>query len=791
MKNQEWCYVADTKPGGKNWEYCQPIMDYDKVREDNQKMLQEISRKANEADLNIKQNIVPAKNALDELNNLKNDQAKLDTDIASQKKTIDNINLNLQSLQSSRAIWEKQNELITKLNFEIEKKKKKKGNQRDPFICEGMLLYEDETLGDGLIGYYYDNENWLGSYQEHKDKNIDFDFTGSAPHDLNPNNFSIHWEGFLYAPTDGNYIFVIEADDGAILNVNDMDVVIHRQNIRIEISNKTQHPYKTYSAPVKLFGGTKVKISLKYYHSVHNDINEDGLCFIKLYWYNEEIKEKIIAGRYLYSSNSFPPLKVFDFNYNDSTLKKLYENDTAFKNSDNYLLQDIPPEFVGSSMLKMITRFQKDVLLFSVNTPTIVYVAYLSHYPKFLPEEFENTGLVMSLLQIDKGLVKTAKRLTAKKSGKLLIYKKKFAKGEVRIKLHKVGINQKGIPMIMFFGFDSKANAPIECGGKPIEVSNSTSKFFQSCKASTEKEGWNCEAGFSGKNRDEEGGMWASNNEGIGAWVSIKFNGLFEILKFVYKDRKNPAERNSHLILTFSNGETQDIFLKNTDEETTFNVDHIKATGVKIMIKGVYGTMNNGGAFSFVGIRCKSGDEELDDDEDKKHQNKLIPFFVKSSLKLVTLNCRDSFSNTHKFDNLIIKPNVKVNVKCPESCANSDVPVYGIGQYSKDSAICRSAFHAQKIGSRGGIVTIVFRGAMSNFRSETSNGIKSEGKATSEFSMSFEAYEEDDIILVKAGSKVDVFHLGRPMWLPGIITEVIDNNKGKFIKYIVEGRKFN
>jgi len=80
---------------------------------------------------------------------------------------------------------------------------------------------------------------------------------------------------------------------------------------------------------------------------------------------------------------------------------------------------------------------------------------------------------------------------------------------------------------------------------------------------------------------------------------------------------------------------------------------------------------------------------------------------------------------------------------------------------------------------------------MSNFRSETSNGIKSEGKATSEFSMSFEAYEEDDIILVKAGSKVDVFHLGRPMWLPGIITEVIDNNKGKFIKYIVEGRKFN
>ena len=482
MKNQDWCYVADTKPGGRNWDYCKPIMDYDKVREETQKMLKDISIKALKADLNIKQNIVPAKNALDELNNLKNDQAKLDTDIATQKKIISNINTNLASLKSSRDIWEKQNQLITQLNFEIEKKKKKRGNNRDPFNCEGMLLYEDETLGDGLIGHYYDNENWLGSYKETKDKDINFDWTGSAPMDLNPNNFSVKWEGFLYAPSNGNYRFIVEADDGAILNINDSDVVKHRQAMRIELSNKIAHPFKTYSDPIKLFGGTKVKFSLKYFHSVHNDVNEDGLCFIKIYWSNEEFKEEIIPKQYLYSSNSFPPLKVFDFNNNDSSLKKLYENDTAFKNSDAYLLQDIPPEFLGSTMLKMITRYQKDEIKFSVNTPAIVYVAYLSHYPKFLPEEFENTGLVMSLLQIDKGMVKTAKKLTAKKSGKLLIYKKKYAKGEVKIKLHKMGINTKGIPLVMFYGFDSKANAPIECGGKLLHVSNSTSKFFQSCK---------------------------------------------------------------------------------------------------------------------------------------------------------------------------------------------------------------------------------------------------------------------------------------------------------------------
>lgn len=288
--------------------------------------------------------------------------------------------------------------------------------------------------------------------------------------------------------------------------------------------------------------------------------------------------------------------------------------------------------------------------------------------------------------------------------------------------------------------------------------------------------------------------MWASNNEGVGAWISVSFNGLYEILKFVYKDRKNPAERNSHLLLTFSNGETQDVFLKNSDDEVEIKVDHIKATGVKIIIKGVYGTMNNGGAFSFIGIKCQSGGGPGEEDPDDDEKSKSIPvpaFFTKSKVKLVTLNCRDSFSNTHKFDNLIIKPSVKVSVKCPESCFNSEYPVYGSGHYSKDSAICKSAYHSKKIGSKGGLVTIVFGKAMSNFKSELSNGIKSEGRSLSEFSIVFETYVEDDIIILKPGSKIDIFNKGKPLWLPGIITEVIDNDKGRFIKYIIEERKLN
>jgi len=481
MKNEEWCYIADVH-SGKSWEYCKPILDYDIIREDNQKLLLDIGKKALSTNESIKQNIVPAKNALGELKKIQIEQADLDTNISTQQKTIFNINTNLKSLLSSQEIWNKQNALINKLKFEIEKKKRSNGDKRNPYICEGMLLYESEADGDGLIGHYYDNENWQGSYKEFKDSFINLDCTGSAPHGLNPNNFSVEWEGYLYAPSTSKYVFIIEADDGVILNVNDSDVVFHRQSMRIEISDKVDHPYKTYSAPVKLFGGDKVKIKLRYFHSIHNDVNEEGLCFLKLMWKNEEFNEEFIPTKYLYSANTFPPLKVFDFNINDSTLKKLYENDTAFKNSDRYLLQDIPPEFLGSTMLKMTTRYQGDQLKFSVNTPTIVFIAYLSHYPKFLPDEFENTGLVMSLLQVDKGLNKTAKKLTAIKSGKLLIYQKKFAAGEVKIKFTKKdGVNKRGIPMVLFFGFDSKANAPVACGGKLLEVSNSSSKIFASC----------------------------------------------------------------------------------------------------------------------------------------------------------------------------------------------------------------------------------------------------------------------------------------------------------------------
>ena len=241
------------------------------------------------------------------------------------------------------------------------------------------------------------------------------------------------------------------------------------------------------------------RIILLYYHSVHDDLVEDGQSFIKLTWNSDEFDEYILPKKYLYRSNSFPPLKVTGFSNEDAFLRKLDENDPAFKNSDRYILQDIPEEFIGSSVLKYNTRVFKDQLTFHINTPAVVYIGYLAHYPNPLPLEFENTGLTMSLLQIDKNANKNAKKLIAKKSGLLYIYKKKYSMGSVKVPLNKIGLNVKGIPLVLFFGFDSTSISPVACSGDETNISLSSSSHFKDCVASSEKQNYKCESAFNGK----------------------------------------------------------------------------------------------------------------------------------------------------------------------------------------------------------------------------------------------------------------------------------------------------
>ena len=164
---------------------------------------------------------------------------------------------------------------------------------------------------------------------------------------------------------------------------------------------------KSSSKSIHLSGGSKYKISVIQVHSIHYNLNEDGDTYIKIYWSSDEIDEIIIPKKYFYSNNSFPPLKITDYNTKEAIIRKLYDNDLAFKNSDTLLSQDIPTEYLGANTLKFNSRIKTKSLKFRLNSPAIVYAAYLSHYPNPLPSDFENTQQYMNLLEIDKNISKT------------------------------------------------------------------------------------------------------------------------------------------------------------------------------------------------------------------------------------------------------------------------------------------------------------------------------------------------------------------------------------------------
>jgi hypothetical protein len=737
INTAEWCYVEPHYKDTRNWGFCIPILDFNKIRGTNMQSLKNLTKEINSVNKDIAFNITPAQRSYESLKTVKTNQEKLIANIAELGQKITNIDETINKLIKTKDQCDIQERYEKELIFKIETKQKdvkaqKEEEEKNPALtlkttdCKDLLLYEDLEDGDGLIGYYYNNENWLGSPKEVKQKEINFDWTDTVPlKDINPNNFSVKWEGWIVPPATGNYVFYTECDDGALLSIDDEYIIQHKQSSLVnnyiqlmstgDKSNSLKDFNKSQSKPIYLIGGITVKVVFKYFHSVHTSIFNSGQAFVKLSWSNEDFKETIIPNKYLMTSYEQNALKITNYDTNEAQLRKLKENDSAFNNSDRYILQDIPFEFLNSSMFKLKTRYMKDSIDFNISVDGYIYIGVLSHYPNPLTYDFEYTGNNISLLQLEKSQAKSIKRLYANKSGQLVLYRKRIDKGYVKINFNKIGINAKGIPMIVFFTFDSKMKKPPICSGKETLVSLKTGKYFQKCSASSELPNYKCEDGFKNKNRDEESGMWATNNDGIGAWIHIFFKTSVKLTKFTYKNRKNPTERNSKLELTYSSGEQQEIALKNTDELVEIHIDAIRTRDVKISIKDVFGTLNNGGSFDFYGIPCRDSDQVDQVDQELAEKSEflltskhLAPLFKPLKDKPIVLGCRESLSNSYGFDNFKLLPDEKIVIICYDSCILDDSPIFGSDIYTKDSAICKAAYHAKKITTQGGKVLLAF-----------------------------------------------------------------------------------
>ncbi len=851
-KNREWCYVDASQKGDKPWSYCNPIMDYDKIREHNQNILKDFTVKARKVNEEVEKSINPGEQALSQMRKTKQGLAELDMKINTQTKELETMNNNMQSLYNTKDQWEieekKATEIAALIQLRRQKEKELNSSKKpiemdktddtikketetykltvSPFIqerwlsneynCDGLLHYEEEPDGDGLTGYYFDNASFLGEYKEQKDYEMEFNWTGSSPADgINAENFSARWEGYLYIPVAANYKFSIECDDGASLTLNNQIIISHNMftatresKQRVDkwlkqevdkIKNVSKNHQKSTSKDVKLIGGTKYKIVVSYFHSVHNDVYDSDRAFFKLTWESNEFDERPIPKGYFYTENAYPPLKLTGITSETAVLRKLYENDLAFKNNEYYILKDIPQDYSGLSTLKFNLKYLGKELSFISNIPVIVYMGRLMHYPNHIPDDFEDLGQFMTLLKVNKPAQNGSKRISGDRSGLVKIFKKKFEAGKIVIPLNTKGINIKGIPIIIFFGFDSQLSSPISCGGNELWISNPTSKYYKGCtESSSFNNKWKCKDGLSGQNKDKEGGMWASKREGVGSWLNVEFRDIFEITKIQYVNRKNPSERNSLILATFSSGEEFQLKLGNVDKLQEIAIyPPIRATSVKFTIKEVYGTINNGGSFKVFGVKCIDPDQEQEVSKQAHgleavtavNPKALKPLFDIKDNKAVPLSCRDSLSNSKKLDHVKQKPGSSVIVKCSESCALTNVSIYGDLKYSKDSSICRAAYHSSKLKATGGLVKLVFGLGLSSYKSATRNSIKSKNKGKSDITISFEEFDDKDDIILQNGSKIDFRKNGK--WLPGIISKIIENKNGKSITVTFENSEPN
>ena len=193
----EWCYVDANAGGSPNWGYCKPILDYDSVRRKTQQQYVKMTVEARKVDHLVEEQITPTSKLNQMVQYVKNKQLAVDFKINLINNQIIKVNDNYNTLLKLKDQYEKLEIEIATLKSELEALQAKKDAEggKDPNNCEGMLGYENEGPGDGVLATYYDNEDFIGkSSLERVENQVDFSWDNEEPAPgINQDNFSIKY----------------------------------------------------------------------------------------------------------------------------------------------------------------------------------------------------------------------------------------------------------------------------------------------------------------------------------------------------------------------------------------------------------------------------------------------------------------------------------------------------------------------------------------------------------------------------------------------------------------------
>ena len=128
---------------------------------------------------------------------------------------------------------------------------------------------------DGLLGKYYRSVDWKGDPVQVKiDGRLQFDWTRTLPL---PAPFSVEWNGEILVPKQSVYTFAVQADDGALLEINGRTVV--------DLSKGPAFTKK--SGTIELAPGSH-KIRIRYF-------NSGGGGLLNVWWNATGRPERIIS----------------------------------------------------------------------------------------------------------------------------------------------------------------------------------------------------------------------------------------------------------------------------------------------------------------------------------------------------------------------------------------------------------------------------------------------------------------------------------------------------------------
>ena len=849
IPEKEWCMIVPTDKTNDIWQFCKPDMDYDKIRfevqniikgltEESRKIIDKLNEKSLLEDKKINQHLqlitlqgslfnkinslysdsLATSNAIDYLRKIKVEWEELESkavimaqEIEKNKESVKVIKTELKEISQNKANTESSHKKYSEDEIKLESQGTKMLiapwiQDKEQILtkdCTGLLNYEEEQEGTGLLAKYFSNPTFSGNFSSRIDSTINFSFTKESPMPgINSNNFSIQWDGFIQPPINAKYTFTIITDGGAEVFINGEQIINHNMfmsqvfqgkrsiiltNFKNNKNNTSSKTDKVSSKEIQLSGGDKYIIRVKYYHSVHDRFDESVNPFIKLSWNCDAFDDEVIESQFLFPNSIIPPTKISGVDPEIGVIRNLSENGLAFNDSTSFILQDIPHEYQGNSSLKLSSTYKLNKIEFKTNVTLNVYIGKIDYYKRPFNDDFENLNQFMSLLEVQKPDEKNlnGKSFSAQSSVLVRIYKKKFKPGLVRIPLNNsTGLSRKGNPLIVFFGADSSSTVPMACGGETVWLSNPNSDHFSKCETSSSysTSSWICRSGLSGKMSDNPTSMWASNNEGIGAFMLITFKDLKEVSRIHYIDRLNPQEQNSILEFEFSGGEIETWnHKKSSTEEVIEFLNPYRTYWVKVTIKAVYGTINNGFALKIFGTNCSAQENP----EGKKNVKTIISLFDVQQNKEYNLGCYESVSNSKKLFNVDKNPGKCITINCLDSCSGTDATIYGNGFYSKDSAICKAALHSKMLNFNGGKVKLCFGPEQFNLVGTIENGVQSKSKTITELSIKFEKSEEEEYIIKKVGTKFDVKDSGSK-YLPAVITKIISPDKND-VEYNIIG----